>query len=149
MEDKMDILHIEKKGPFMSTLERFSISSLSKDNLHVNDTYIDTYNPIFDLVENHYGEPIISLQASTQLNSISTPTPKTPQLQLQITAHAIIPDTSNLSAAQPHDNTTTKENATIITHNSSIPEPKNKEEKHIKRNSTIIFNCAFYNNIEK
>jgi hypothetical protein len=46
MENAMDILHIERRGPLMNTLERFHIYSFSKENLQMNDTYADTHNPI-------------------------------------------------------------------------------------------------------
>jgi hypothetical protein len=35
-----------KKGPHMNSLERFYIYRLSRNNLHLNDTYADIYNPI-------------------------------------------------------------------------------------------------------
>jgi hypothetical protein len=54
IEDTLNILHLEKKGPLMNTLEQFHIYRLSKDNLHLNDTYTDTYNPIFNLITKHY-----------------------------------------------------------------------------------------------
>jgi hypothetical protein len=54
MEDTMDILHIERKGPLMNTLERFHINSLSKENLQINDTYADMHKPIFNLIKEHY-----------------------------------------------------------------------------------------------
>jgi hypothetical protein len=54
MKDTMDILHIERKGPLMNTLERFHIYNLSKENVHMNDTYADIYNPIFDLITNYH-----------------------------------------------------------------------------------------------
>jgi hypothetical protein len=47
--DTMVILHIEKKGRLMNTLEKFYIHKLSKNNLQLNDTYTDINNPIFDL----------------------------------------------------------------------------------------------------
>jgi hypothetical protein len=54
MEDTMDTLHIEKKGPLMNTLERFHIYDLSKQNLHMNDTY--TNSPIFNLINDYYSQ---------------------------------------------------------------------------------------------
>jgi hypothetical protein len=63
IEDTLDILHIERKGPLMNTLEWFHIYKLSKENMHMNDTYADTYNPIFNLITNYYK------------NTTPTPTP--------------------------------------------------------------------------
>jgi hypothetical protein len=50
MEDTLNVLHFEKKGPQMNSLEQYYIYRLSKDNLQLNDTYTDTYNPIFKLI---------------------------------------------------------------------------------------------------
>jgi hypothetical protein len=57
MEDTMDILHIERKDPLMNTLERFHVYNLSKENLQMNDTYADTYNPVFNLITNYHKIP--------------------------------------------------------------------------------------------
>jgi hypothetical protein len=54
MEDTLDILHIERKGPLMNTLERFHVYKLSKENMHINDTFADMYNPIFNLITKYY-----------------------------------------------------------------------------------------------
>jgi hypothetical protein len=54
IEDTLNILHFEKKGPLINTLKQFHIHKLSKDNLQLNDTYTDTYNPIFNLIITHY-----------------------------------------------------------------------------------------------
>jgi hypothetical protein len=48
----MDILQYERKGPILNTLERYYIYNLSKDKLQLNDTHIDTYNPIFKIIRN-------------------------------------------------------------------------------------------------
>jgi hypothetical protein len=50
MENRMDILHIERKGPMMNTWERHHIYNLYNDNLHINDTH----NPIFNVIRDHY-----------------------------------------------------------------------------------------------
>jgi hypothetical protein len=54
IEDTLDILHIEKKGPLKNTLERFHIYKLSQENMQLNDTYTDIHNPIFNLITNYY-----------------------------------------------------------------------------------------------
>jgi hypothetical protein len=54
MEDTLDILHIERKGSLMNTLERFHIYKLSRENMHMNDTYADSYNPISNLITKYY-----------------------------------------------------------------------------------------------
>jgi hypothetical protein len=46
----MDILHIEKKGPLMNTLEQFHIYNLWKENLHINDIYTGIHNSIFNVI---------------------------------------------------------------------------------------------------
>jgi hypothetical protein len=50
----MEILHIEKKGHLLNTLERFHIYSVSKQKLQMNDTFSDIHNPIFGLIINTY-----------------------------------------------------------------------------------------------
>jgi hypothetical protein len=52
--DIMEVLQFEKKGKLMNAWERFHIYKLSKDNLQMNDTYTDTHNPIFKLLNSHY-----------------------------------------------------------------------------------------------
>jgi hypothetical protein len=54
IENTLNILHCEKNGPLMNSLEQFHIHRLTKDRLQLNDTYTDTYNPIFDLIATHY-----------------------------------------------------------------------------------------------
>jgi hypothetical protein len=54
IEDTLDILHFEKKGSLMNTLEQFHIYKLSREGIHLKYTYTDTYNPIFNLITKHY-----------------------------------------------------------------------------------------------
>jgi hypothetical protein len=54
IENTLNIQHFEKKGPQMNSHEQFHIYKLSKDNLHLNDTYTDTYNPIFNRITTYY-----------------------------------------------------------------------------------------------
>jgi hypothetical protein len=53
IDETMDILHFGKKGPQLNTLERFYIHNLCTQKLQINDTYTDTYNPIFNLIQRH------------------------------------------------------------------------------------------------
>jgi hypothetical protein len=54
MDQIMKILHIEKKGPKLNTLERFHIYKMTKKGLQMNDTFTDIHNPIFDvLIKTH------------------------------------------------------------------------------------------------
>jgi hypothetical protein len=54
IEETTDILHIERKGPLMNTLEQFHTYSLWKENLQINDIYTDIHNPIFNVIIDHY-----------------------------------------------------------------------------------------------
>jgi hypothetical protein len=54
IEETMDILHIEKKGPLLNTWEHFHIHSLSTQKLQMNDKYTDIHNPKFDLIIKTY-----------------------------------------------------------------------------------------------
>jgi hypothetical protein len=50
----MKILHIEKKGPKLNTLEWFHIYKMAKKGLQMNDPFTDIHNPIFDvLIKTH------------------------------------------------------------------------------------------------
>jgi hypothetical protein len=49
MDQTMEVLHIEKKGPKFNILERLYIYDLTK-GLQMNDTFTDTHNPIFDIL---------------------------------------------------------------------------------------------------
>jgi hypothetical protein len=48
--DTMKILKTEKKGKHLNTLEKYHIYKTSKEGLQMNDTYIDTHNPIFEMI---------------------------------------------------------------------------------------------------
>jgi flagellin-specific chaperone FliS len=45
--DTTDSIRTQKIGKNLNTLEKYHIYKISKNNLHMNDTNIDTYNPIF------------------------------------------------------------------------------------------------------
>jgi hypothetical protein len=42
MMDAMAIIKTGGKGKHLNTLEKYHICRISKDNLHINDTHIDT-----------------------------------------------------------------------------------------------------------
>jgi hypothetical protein len=44
--DTIKVLKMERKGKHLNTLEKYHIYKMSKDGLQMDDTYIDTYNPI-------------------------------------------------------------------------------------------------------
>jgi hypothetical protein len=48
----MQITKIERKGKHLNTLEKYHIYKISKEKIHMNDTYDDTYNPIFEVIHN-------------------------------------------------------------------------------------------------
>jgi hypothetical protein len=49
--DTMDIIRIYRKGKHLNTLEKYHTYKISKNNLQMNDTNIDTHNPIFRVLE--------------------------------------------------------------------------------------------------
>jgi hypothetical protein len=51
MTDTMDVITTGRKGQHLNTLERYHIYRTSRENLHMNDTYIDTHNPIFKALQ--------------------------------------------------------------------------------------------------
>jgi hypothetical protein len=46
--DTMDIIKAGRKRKYLKTLEKHYIYRIGKDNLHMNNTHIDVYNPIFE-----------------------------------------------------------------------------------------------------
>jgi hypothetical protein len=48
----MEIITMQRKRKHLNTLEKYHIYVVSKKNLHMNDTNIDTYNPIFEELYN-------------------------------------------------------------------------------------------------
>jgi hypothetical protein len=46
----MKVIKIEK-GKHLNTLEKFYIYIMSKEGLQMNDTYINTFNPIFKVIQ--------------------------------------------------------------------------------------------------
>jgi hypothetical protein len=54
INDTMDIIRKGKKGQHLNTLEKYYIHKISKNNLHMNYTYNDIYNPIFETLHDLY-----------------------------------------------------------------------------------------------
>jgi hypothetical protein len=50
IDQTLKVLHVEKKGLKLNTLERFYIYDLTKRGLQLNDTFTDIYNPIFNIL---------------------------------------------------------------------------------------------------
>jgi hypothetical protein len=50
MADTMDIIRMGRKGRNLNTLEKYQIYKIRRNTLHMNDTHIDTHNPIFQTV---------------------------------------------------------------------------------------------------
>jgi hypothetical protein len=49
IEQIMEILHIERKGKMLNTLESY-VSRLTKQRLQMNEALADTYNPLYDIL---------------------------------------------------------------------------------------------------
>jgi precorrin-6B methylase 2 len=45
---RVDIIRTEKKGKHLNTLEKYHNYLSKKDNLQINETHIDTFNPILE-----------------------------------------------------------------------------------------------------
>jgi hypothetical protein len=43
----MDVIRTGRKSRYLNILEKYHIYKISRNNIYKNDTYIDTYNPIF------------------------------------------------------------------------------------------------------
>jgi hypothetical protein len=50
--DTMQIMKIERKGKHQNTLEKYHIYRISKEGIHMNDIHDETYNPIFEVINN-------------------------------------------------------------------------------------------------
>jgi hypothetical protein len=44
----MKVVKIERKEKHRNTLEKYHIYEMSRNRLHMNDTYINIHNPIFE-----------------------------------------------------------------------------------------------------
>jgi hypothetical protein len=54
MDQTMEIMHTERKGPKLSTLEQFCIHEITKKGMQIKDTLTDMYKPIFDTLIKYY-----------------------------------------------------------------------------------------------
>jgi hypothetical protein len=54
MENTLNILQFEKKSQKMNSLEQYYIYRLTKENLQLNDTHTNKYNPIFQVIADYY-----------------------------------------------------------------------------------------------
>ena len=52
--DTMESITVGRKGKYLNTLEKYHIYKTSKENLHMNNTDIDTHNPIFEVLYKNY-----------------------------------------------------------------------------------------------
>jgi hypothetical protein len=51
MTDTMDITTMGKNEHTWNTLERYHIYNASRESLHMNDTYNETCNPTFEVLQ--------------------------------------------------------------------------------------------------
>jgi hypothetical protein len=52
--DTMDVIKTVRKARHLNILEKYHICKISRSNLHMNDTHIDTHNPIFQIIHEPY-----------------------------------------------------------------------------------------------
>jgi hypothetical protein len=50
LEDTLQVVSIQNKGPHLNTLEIFHIYKEQKTGTSLNDNHVDLYNPLFELV---------------------------------------------------------------------------------------------------
>jgi hypothetical protein len=50
IEETLDVLHVQRKGSMMNTLESYHIYEAYKRGIHLNEALIDSYNPIFEII---------------------------------------------------------------------------------------------------
>jgi hypothetical protein len=68
IEETLEVLHIQKKGRLLNTLEHFHMYNLSKQKLQMNETFTDTHNPTFNL-----NNKIFFIRSSVALQSFVGP----------------------------------------------------------------------------
>jgi hypothetical protein len=54
IENTLNTLKFERKSQKMNSLEQYYIYRLTKENLQLNDTYTNNYNPIFHIIADYY-----------------------------------------------------------------------------------------------
>jgi hypothetical protein len=52
-EETMKILHVTKKGKMLDTLENYYIYKITKVGIQINDVATNTYNPIYECINEH------------------------------------------------------------------------------------------------
>jgi hypothetical protein len=80
----MKILHIEKKGPKLNTLERFHMYKMTKKGLQINDTFTDIHNPVSDVLIKTHTEISPSRHHLQNTNSPPTHTNKSHTVYIYI-----------------------------------------------------------------
>jgi hypothetical protein len=50
----MTIIKTAKKGQYMNSTEKYHIQKMVKQNLHLNDSQTDYYNPIFEALNKYF-----------------------------------------------------------------------------------------------
>jgi hypothetical protein len=86
IDQSMKVLHTEKKGPKLNKLQRFNIYHLTKRGLQMKDTFTDTHNPIFDILN----KTNMQITPSHHTNLPPTHTQE-PQQQTDLIAHQLQP----------------------------------------------------------
>jgi hypothetical protein len=79
MQDTMQITTLGKKGIYLNALEIYHIYKANRDNLSMNDTHIETHNPIYlkhytEYTHNRIYTPPIPPLHSPKTHSINTET---------------------------------------------------------------------------
>jgi hypothetical protein len=54
IRDTMDVIRTGRKSRHLNTLEKYHFYKISRNNLHMNDIYIEAHNPIFQTVHEFY-----------------------------------------------------------------------------------------------
>jgi hypothetical protein len=50
----MEVIWTGRKGRYLNSLERYCIYKIRRNNFHMKNAYIDTYNPIFQTLHELY-----------------------------------------------------------------------------------------------
>jgi hypothetical protein len=88
-----------QKGKYLNTIEKYQIYKTSKKDLHMNDTNIDTHNPIFEIlykITQHNTIPSPISPHSSQPGHINTGT-NTASAVVKTTPHTVEETTGHVS----------------------------------------------------
>jgi hypothetical protein len=76
IEETLDVLHVQRKGKMINTLESFSIYEAYKQGIQLNEAAIEPYNPIYEIIiKNQTNKSLFTTYNQIQLHLPDNPLP--------------------------------------------------------------------------